>query len=87
MGVASIVGLLQPAIDTGSTAAVAGGLAAGTAYASDTQGLGLFVILAIAVQNVGALIAYVLVEHVESLLFSFAFAAGAMLALAAAFGV
>ncbi len=163
MGVASIVGLLQPAIDTGSTGAVVGGLTAGTAfllvsrrrldarpvsvagvsgpgvrssvlvfgvllvhslpeglaigtaYASGTEGLGLFVILAIAVQNipegtsvaipmasagfsrarqfwaavatsapqpVGALIAYVLVEHVESLLpFSFAFAAGAMLAL------
>lgn len=91
------------------------GLAIGTAYASDTQGLGLFVILAIALQNVpegtsvaipmeaagfrprqqfwaavatsapqpvGALLAYALVNEVESLLpFSFAFAAGAMLAL------
>jgi ZIP family zinc transporter len=165
MGVASVVGLLEPALDTGSTAAVtlgfaagvafllvsrqrldhrrvtvAGvsgpgarrsvlvfgvllvhslpeGLAIGTAYASDTAGLGLFVILAIALQNVpegtsvaipmdaagfsrsrqfwaavatsapqpvGALIAYALVEQVESLLpFSFAFAAGAMLALVA----
>jgi len=91
------------------------GLAIGTAYASETEGLALFVILAIALQNVpegtsvaipmdaagfghaqqfwaavassapqpvGALIAYALVEQVESLLpFSFAFAAGAMLAL------
>ncbi len=163
MGVASVVGLLQPAIDTGSAGAVVGGLAAGTAfllvsrrrldarqvsvaglsgpgvrrsvlvfgvllvhslpeglaigtaYASGTEGLGLFVILAIAVQNipegtsvaipmasagfgrarqfwaavatsapqpVGALLAYALVERVEGLLpFSFAFAAGAMLAL------
>ncbi len=100
MGVASVVGLLEPALDTGSTGAVvmglatgvvfllvsrrrldarqvsvAGltgpgvrrsvlvfgvllvhslpeGLAIGTAYASDTAGLGLFVILAIALQNV-----------------------------------
>jgi ZIP family zinc transporter len=100
MGVASVVGLLEPALDTGSTGAVAAGLAAGvafllvsrrrldarqvsvagltgpgvrrsvlvfgvllvhslpeglaigTAYASDTAGLGLFVILAIALQNV-----------------------------------
>jgi ZIP family zinc transporter len=163
MGVASIVGLLMPALDEGSTASVAAGLAAGvafllvsrrliehrdvqvgelhgagvrtsvlvfavlfvhslpegfaigTAYASDTEGLGLFVILAIALQNVpegtsvaipmeaagfsarrqfwaavltsvpqpiGALISYALVEEIESLLpFSFAFAAGAMLAL------
>jgi ZIP family zinc transporter len=91
------------------------GLAIGTAYASDTAGLGLFVILAIALQNVPegtstaipmaaagfsrkqqfwaavltsapqpvmAVVAYVLVEQVASLLpISFAFAAGAMLAL------
>jgi len=91
------------------------GFAIGTAYASDTEGLGLFVILAIALQNVpegtsvaipmeaagfsarqqfwaavlssapqpiGAVIAYALVNQIESLLpFSFAFAAGAMLAL------
>jgi len=163
MGVASVVGLLEPALDTGSTATVlmgcaagvafllisrsrldrrhatvAGlsgpgvtrsvlvfgvllvhslpeGLAIGTAYASGTAGLGLFVILAIGLQNVpegtsvaipmeaagfsrsrqfwaavatsapqpvGALIAYALVEQVEALLpASFAFAAGAMLAL------
>ncbi len=165
MTVASIVGLLAPALDTGSPAVVAAGLAAGaaflllarlalagrdvhvgelrgagvrtsvlvfsvlfvhslpeglaigTAYASDRAGLSLFVILAIALQNipegtsvaipmaaagfpprqqvwaavgtsvpqpVGALVAYALVEHVERLLpFSFAFAAGAMLALVA----
>src|SRR6266545_3498850 len=93
------------------------GFAIGTAYASDRAGLSLFVILAIALQNipegtsvaipmeaagfrareqfwaavttsapqpVGALIAYVLVENVQALLpFSFAFAAGAMLALVA----
>ena len=93
------------------------GLAIGTAYASDDAALGLFVILAIAIQNVpegtsiavpmeaagfrgrdqfwaavatsapqpvGAVIAYLLVEEVESLLpFSFAFAAGAMLTLVA----
>ncbi len=163
MGVASVVGLLEPALDTGSTGAVVlgaavgvtfllasrrrldrrgttvdglsgpgvrrsvlvfgvllvhslpEGLAIGTAYASDTAGLSLFVILAIGIQNipegtsvaipmeaagfsrsrqlwaavatsapqpVGALIAYALVEQVESLLpFSFAFAAGAMLSL------
>jgi zinc transporter, ZIP family len=163
MGVASVVGLLEPALDTGSiTAVLAGavagvlfllvsrsrldrrrttvaglsgpgvrrsvlvfgvllvhslpeGLAIGTAYASDTAGLSLFVILAIGLQNipegtsvaipmdaagfsrsrqfwaavatsapqpVGALIAYALVEQVDALLpFSFAFAAGAMLAL------
>jgi ZIP family zinc transporter len=163
MGVASIAGLLLPALDEGSTGAVAFGLALGvgflavarraigardlhvgnlsgrgvrtavlvflvlfvhslpegfaigTAYASDTAGLGLFVILAIAIQNVpegtsvaiprqaagfsrsqqfwaavgtsapqpvGALVAFVLVEQVKSLLsVSFAFAAGAMLAL------
>jgi len=91
------------------------GLAIGTAFASETEGLGLFVILAIALQNVpegtataipmeaagfnraqqfwaavatsapqpvGALVAYVLVQQVAALLsFSFAFAAGAMLAL------
>lgn len=163
MSVASVVGLLEPALDTGSTLAVAAGfgagiaflalsrqrlahrrvtvaglsgsgvrrsvlvfgvllvhslpegLAIGTAYASGTAGLGLFVILAIALQNVpegtsvaipmdaagfsrsrqfwaavatsapqpiGAVVAYLLVEQVDSLLpFSFAFAAGAMLAL------
>lgn len=91
------------------------GFAVGTAFASDRAGLSLFVILAIAIQNipegtsvaipmaaagysrsrqfwaavgtsapqpVGALIAFVLVEQVEALLpLSFAFAAGAMLAL------
>lgn len=93
------------------------GLAIGTAYASDTAGLGLYVILAIALQNVPegtstaipmaaagfsrkqqfwaavltsapqpvmAVLAFVLVEEVASLLpISFAFAAGAMLALVA----
>lgn len=93
------------------------GLAVGTAFASERAGLGFFVILAIAIQNipegtsvsipmeaagfgrarqfwaavatsvpqpVGALVAFVLVEQVEALLpFSFAFAAGAMLALIA----
>jgi ZIP family zinc transporter len=93
------------------------GFAVGTAYASGTAGLGAFVILAIAIQNipegtsvaipmaeagfsraqqfwaavltsspqpVGAAIAYALVQTVESLLaVSFAFAAGAMLALVA----
>ena len=163
MTVASVVGLLLPALGEGSRAAVAGGLATGiafllasrrllkkrdvhvgqlsgagvrrsvlvfgvllvhslpegfaigTAFASETEGLGLFVILAIALQNVpegtsvaipmeaagfrprqqfwgavltsapqpvGALVAYALVQQVESLLpFSFAFAAGAMLCL------
>jgi ZIP family zinc transporter len=91
------------------------GLAIGTAFASDRAGLGLFVILAIGIQNVpegtsvaipmqeagfgrarqfwaavatsapqpvGALIAYLAVEEVSGLLpLSFAFAAGAMLAL------
>ena len=91
------------------------GFAIGTAFASDTAGLGLFVILAIALQNVpegtataipmeaagfsrrqqfwaavvssapqpvGALIAYALVQEIQALLpLSFAFAAGAMLAL------
>jgi ZIP family zinc transporter len=91
------------------------GFAIGTAFASDRAGLSLFVILAIAIQNipegtsvaipmeeagfgaarqfwaavatsapqpVGALIAYFAVEEVGGLLpFSFAFAAGAMLAL------
>jgi ZIP family zinc transporter len=165
MGVASVVGLLLPALDDGSMAQVAGGLAAGvaflavtrsvverrdvhvgalsgsgvrrsvivfsvlfvhslpeglaigTAFASEREGLGLFVILAIALQNipegtasaipmhdagfsraqqfwaavatsvpqpVGAVAAYVLVEEVDGLLpVSFAFAAGAMLALIA----
>ena len=89
----------------------------GTAFASDREGLSLFVILAIAIQNipegtsvaipmeeagfsrtrqfwaavgtsapqpVGALLAFVAVEQVSGLLpFSFAFAAGAMLALIA----
>ena len=93
------------------------GFAVGTAFASDRAGLSLFVILAIAIQNVpegttvaipmreagfsaarqfwvavatsapqpiGALIAYFAVEQVEALLpLSFAFAAGAMLALVA----
>ena len=163
MGVASIVGLLLPALDEGSATSVAAGLAVGTlfllasrhalkgrdvhvgeltgagvrrsvlvfsvllvhslpegfaigtAFASETDGLGLFIILAIALQNVpegtsvaipmeaagfsgrqqfwaavgtsvpqpiGALIAYALVRQIETLLpFSFAFAAGAMLAL------
>ena len=163
MAVASVVGLLLPALDEGSTASVVVGLgfgiaflaaarraigsrevhvgsltgggvrtavlvflvllvhslpegfAIGTAYASDTAGLALFVIIAIAVQNVpegtsvaipmqaagfgkaqqfwaavgtsapqpvGALIAFVLVEEINGLLpVSFAFAAGAMLAL------
>lgn len=162
MGVASIVGLLIPATEEGSTLAVVSGLvvgagllgvarsrldshttfmgrtgpgastsalvflvlfvhslpegfAVGTAFASDRAGLSLFVILAIAIQNipegtsvaipmaaagfsrtrqfwaavgtsapqpVGALVAFLLVEQIQSLLpFSFAFAAGAMLAL------
>ncbi len=163
MGVASVVGLLAPALDQGSGAAVGVGLGAGvlflfatrralasrdvhvgalrgagvtrsvlvfgvlfvhslpegfaigTAFASEQAGLGLFVLLAIALQNipegtasaipmqeagftpaqqfwaavatsapqpVGAVAAYVLVEQVSSLLpLSFAFAAGAMLAL------
>jgi len=162
MGVASIVGLLIPAGEEGSTLAVVAGLASGvgllalarrrlkpdttfmgrqgpgartsamvflvlfvhslpegfavgTAFASDRAGLSLFVILAIAIQNipegtsvaipmeaagfsrgrqfwaavgtsapqpVGALVAFLLVEQVQALLpFSFAFAAGAMLAL------
>jgi ZIP family zinc transporter len=93
------------------------GLAIGTAYASETAGLGLFVILAIALQNVPegtstaipmaaagfsrkqqfwaavltsapqpvtAVVAFLLVEEVTALLpISFAFAAGAMLALVA----
>jgi ZIP family zinc transporter len=91
------------------------GLAIGTAFASERDGLGLFVILAIGLQNipegtasaipmhdagfskrqqfwaavatslpqpVGAVVAYALVEEVSGLLpVSFAFAAGAMLAL------
>ena len=90
------------------------GLAIGTAFASEREGLGLFVVLAIGLQNIpegtasaipmhdagftpaqqfwaavatslpqpfGAVFAYVLVEEVSGLLpFSFAFAAGAMLA-------
>jgi ZIP family zinc transporter len=93
------------------------GLAIGTAYASNLAGLSLFVILAIGLQNVpegtsvaipmaeagfsrssqfwaavltsapqpvGAVLAYLVVEHVHALLpASFAFAAGAMLALVA----
>ena len=93
------------------------GFAVGTAFASDRAGLSLFVILAIAIQNipegtsvaipmeeagfgrarqfwaavatsapqpVGALVAYFAVEEIAGLLpFSFAFAAGAMLALIA----
>lgn len=93
------------------------GFAIGTAYASSTAGLGLFVVTAIAIQNIpegtsiaipmaaarysatrqfwaavassipqpiGAVIAYVLVEEIAALLpVSFAFAAGAMLALVA----
>jgi zinc transporter, ZIP family len=91
------------------------GMAIGTAFASDTEGLALYVILAIGLQNipegtsvaipmasagfgraqqfwaavltsvpqpVGAVTAYLAVEQVTGLLpFSFAFAAGAMLAL------
>jgi ZIP family zinc transporter len=91
------------------------GFAIGTAYSSGTAGLGLFVILAIALQNIpegttiaipmeesgfsrsaqfwaavatsapqpfGAVLAYFLVEQINSLLpVSFGFAAGAMLAL------
>jgi len=91
------------------------GLAIGTAYASTQEGLGLFVILAIALQNIpegtatalpmqaagysrakqfwaavltsvpqpfGAVAAFVLVDQITGLLpASFAFAAGAMLAL------
>jgi zinc transporter, ZIP family len=165
MTVASIVGLLLPALDDGSSTAVASGLAAGvaflaiarialgrsdvhvgelrgagvrtsvlvfsvlfvhslpegfaigTAYASDIAGLSLFVILAIGLQNipegtsvaipmaeagfsrrqqfwaavltsalqpVGALAAFLMVETIHGLLpVSFAFAAGAMLALVA----
>jgi len=93
------------------------GFAIGTAYASDTAGLSLFVLIAIGLQNipegtsvavpmaavgssgsrqfwaavgtsvpqpVGAVVAYLLVQQIESLLpVSFAFAAGAMLALVA----
>lgn len=93
------------------------GFAIGTAFASEREGLGLFVLLAIALQNVpegtataipmqdagfgraqqfwaavatstpqpvGAMLAYLLVEEIDALLpFSFAFAAGAMLALVA----
>ena len=93
------------------------GLALGTAYASTVEGLALFIVVAIAVQNipegtsiaipmeaagygaaqqfwaavgtsapqpVGAVIAYLAVDKVSALLpLSFAFAAGAMLALVA----
>ena len=93
------------------------GFALGTAFASDTEGLALFVFLAIGLQNVpegtsvaipmqsagfnrtqqfwaavltsapqpvGAVVAYLAVEEIGGLLpFSFAFAAGAMLALVA----
>ena len=93
------------------------GFALGTAFASERAGLSLFVILAIAIQNIpegtsvaipmaeagfgrarqfwaavgtsapqplGAVIAFVAVERIDGLLpFSFAFAAGAMLALIA----
>jgi ZIP family zinc transporter len=93
------------------------GLALGTAYASTVEGLAVFIVIAIAVQNipegtsiaipmeaagygagrqfwaavgtsapqpVGAVIAYLAVDEVSSLLpLSFAFAAGAMLALVA----
>jgi ZIP family zinc transporter len=93
------------------------GFAIGTAFASETEGLALFVILAIALQNVpegtsvaipmdsagfdrsqqfwaavltsvpqplGAVLAFLAVEQIAGLLpFSFAFAAGAMLALVA----
>ena len=93
------------------------GFAIGTAFASETEGLALFVILAIALQNmpegtsvaipmesagfdrhqqfwaavltsapqpVGAVLAFLAVEQISGLLpFSFAFAAGAMLALVA----
>jgi zinc transporter, ZIP family len=165
MAVASVVGLLEPALDEGSGAAVLVGLlggvlfllgsrrllaardvhvgalrganvrrsvlvfgvlfahslpegfAIGTAFASQQAGLGVFVLLAIALQNVpegttsaipmrdagfspsqqfwaavatsapqpvGAVAAYVLVEQIDALLpVSFAFAAGAMLALVA----
>jgi len=163
MAVASVVGLLLPALDAGAAGTVAGGFAVGvvfllvsrralakrdvhvgqlsgagvrrsllvfgvllvhslpegfaigTAFASDTEGLALFVFLAIALQNVpegtsvaipmedagfgpaqqfwaavltsapqpfGAVFAYLAVEQIDGLLpFSFAFAAGAMLAL------
>ncbi len=91
------------------------GFAIGTAFASDTEGLALFVVVAIAIQNIpegtsvaipmaaagqsashqfwaavgtsipqpiGAAIAFLLVEQISALLaVSFAFAAGAMLAL------
>ncbi len=165
MTVASVLGLLLPALDEGSPAAVGSGLIAGvaflaiarialrrrdvhvgdlrgagvrtsvlvfsvlfvhslpegfaigTAYASDVAGLSLFVILAIGLQNipegtsvaipmaeagfsrrqqfwaavltsalqpVGALAAFLMVETISGLLaVSFAFAAGAMLALVA----
>ena len=165
MGVASVVGLLLPALDEGEALTVAAGLALGvaflgltravvarrdvhvgalrgagvrssavvftvllvhslpegfamgTAFASEREGLGLFVVLAIGLQNIpegttsaipmhdagftpaqqfwgavatsvpqpiGAVLAYLLVEQITGLLaLSFAFAAGAMLALIA----
>ena len=165
MSVASVVGLLKPALEEGSVGSVAAGfvvgvlllfaaralldrhevqvgelrgagvrlsvlvfgvlfvhslpegLAIGTAYASDRSGLSLFVILAIGLQNIpegtsialpmeaagfsrssqfwaavltsapqpiGAVAAFLVVEHVSGLLpASFGFAAGAMLALVA----
>ena len=165
MAVASVLGLLEPALDEGSAAVVAAGLGAGvafllvtrralarrdvhvgvlrgagvrrsllvlgvlfvhslpegfaigTAFASEREGLSTFILLAIALQNVpegtasaipmqqagftrgqmfwaavltsapqpvGAVVAFVLVEQITSLLpVSFAFAAGAMLALVA----
>ncbi len=165
MTVASVLGLLEPALRRGSTASVALGLALGaafvlttrralqarqersstatrpgrlaatltfvvllahslpegfaigTAYAAQAGGIGLFVIIAIGIQNVpegtavaipmeragygfwfqflaaittslpqpvGAVVAYLAVEHVSGLLpASFGFAAGAMLVLVA----
>ena len=165
MGVASVLGLLVPALDEGSATAVAAGFALGvaflaltrrllrdrdvrvgalsgtgvrrsalvftvllvhsvpegfaigTAFASEREGLGLFIVLAIALQNIpegtasaipmqdagfsrraqfwaavatslpqplGAVVAFVLVEQITGLLaVSFAFAAGAMVALIA----
>jgi zinc transporter ZupT len=119
LGVASVVGLLEPALDEGSAAVVVGGLLAGalflvasrraldgrdvhvgklrgagvrrsmlvlgvlfvhslpegfaigTAFASEREGLGSFILLAIALQNVPAgtaVIAYLLVEQIRALL-------------------
>src|SRR5215218_3208105 len=122
MAVVSVLGLIAPALDAGSPATVAAGVAGGAlflaaAWASGTAGLGVFVLVAIAVQNipegtvtaiplaiagvgragqvaaavatslpqpVGAVLAYLLVEEIRTLLpISFGFAAGAMLALVA----